>query len=85
MSVQESGSGKLVGALVSGLAVLRYLQRVNGPGTARDVVRLARDVPHDAKSAKVDLSGHRGNGYRIILRKDGDPETGGQSEPFDLE
>ncbi len=62
-----------------------YLQRVNGSGTARDVTILARGVPHDVRLVTVDLSGHRGKGYRIILRKDGDPETGGQSEVFDLE
>ncbi len=62
-----------------------YLQRVNGSGVPRDVARLAQDIPHDAESAKVNLSGHRGKGYRIILRKDGDSETGGMSEVFDLE
>jgi hypothetical protein len=61
------------------------LQRVTNLDAPRDLLRLASGVPHDAKSATVDLSAHRGKQFRIILRKDGDPETGGQSDVFDLE
>ena len=32
----------------------------------------------------VDLSGYRGKRYRVILRKNGDSETGGHSETFDI-
>lgn len=62
-----------------------YLQEIRGANVARDVARLVGNVPHDAKSVTVDLSGQRGKGVRMILRKDGDPETGGMSEVFDLE
>lgn len=62
-----------------------FLQQVSDSNIARDLARLAREVPHGVKAATVDLSGHRGTRLRIILRKDGDPETGGQSELFDLE
>ena len=62
-----------------------FLQEVNGAGVAHDVARLAQGVPHDAKTVAVDLSGHQGKRFRVLLRKDGDPETGGQSELFDLE
>ena len=63
-----------------------HLQRVDPEsGAARDVARLARGLPPDARAAVVDLSPHRAGHYRIILRKLGDPETGGCSEAFDLE
>jgi len=62
-----------------------YLPQV-GPGddAARDVARLAKAIPCHAQAAVVDLSEYNGAGYRIMLRKDGDPETGGHSTPFDL-
>lgn len=62
-----------------------FLQQVNDANVPRDLARIARNVPHNAMSATVDLSGHRGKRLRIILRKDGDRETGGQSQLFDLE
>ena len=62
-----------------------FLQRVNDANLPTDLTRLAHHVPHEAMSATVDLSKHRGTRFRIILRKDGDPETGGQSALFDLE
>lgn len=62
-----------------------YLQQVSDGNVPRDLARLARRVPHDAKGATLDLSGHHGKRFRVILRKDGDPETGGQSALFDLE
>jgi hypothetical protein len=63
-----------------------YLQQMSsGSNRPRDVARIAHAIPHDAKSAVVDLSAHRGQGFRIILRRDGDSETGGHSERFSLD
>ncbi len=63
-----------------------YLQQVSGGSNeARDVARVAHAIPCDAKSVQADLSAHRGKRFRIILRRDGDPETGGHSQLFDLE
>ena len=62
-----------------------FLQQLNGPSLPRDVARLARGIPADAESLVVDLSDHRGKRFRLILRKEGDSETGGQSDEFDLE
>ena len=62
-----------------------YLQRVAGStNKAADVARLARAIPFDSRTATVDLSAYTGSRYRIMLRKDGDSETGGHCEPFDL-
>ncbi len=62
-----------------------YLQQVNDAGLPQDLARLARNIPHNANTATVDLSGYHGKQLRILLRKDGDPETGGMSELFELE
>ncbi|MBN1123396.1 MAG: hypothetical protein JXA82_00215 [Sedimentisphaerales bacterium] len=63
-----------------------YLQRIaDGSTRARDIIRLVKGIPYDASNALVDLSGYSGKGYRLILRKEGDLETGGYSEIFDLE
>jgi hypothetical protein len=51
----------------------------------RDVAQLAASIPCDVGSTTVDLSGHHGKQFRIILRRDGDTETGGTSPPFDLD
>ena len=62
-----------------------YLQRVMASTTkATDVARLARAIPFDSRTATVDLSAYSGPRYRIMIRKDGDSETGGHCEPFDL-
>jgi len=62
-----------------------YLQQCTaGAGGARDIKRLAQSVSPSAGSALVDLSGHSGRLFRIIIRKDGDLETGGYSQTFDL-
>ncbi|MBN2475293.1 MAG: transglutaminase family protein [Pirellulales bacterium] len=62
------------------------LQQIDADsGTASDVACLAEDVPYDTRTAVVDLSGHRGERYRVILRKNGDCETGGHSKTFDIE
>jgi hypothetical protein len=52
---------------------------------AKEIAALAKTVPYDRIEATVDLVGHTGQSYRIIIRKDGDAETGGQSQEFDLE
>ena len=69
-----------------GAAVSVFLQQLD-PDTnqAKDVAKLAKAVPCDSGAVVVDLSAYRGKLYRIILRKDGDPETGGLSETFDVE
>ena len=63
-----------------------YLQQLR-PDTdrARDIARLARAIPYDATSVTVDLSHYSGQRCRLMLRKDGDPETGGHSSTFDLD
>ena len=50
-----------------------------------DIATLAKAIPHDSGETLVDLSSHNGKAYHITIRKDGDPETGGQSETFDIE
>jgi hypothetical protein len=63
-----------------------YLQQIaNGSKKSRDIIRLTKAVPYNAPSASIDLSGYSGKQYRLIIRKDGDTETGGCSEMFDLE
>ncbi len=63
-----------------------YLQqRTADSNPWRDVARLAEQVACDAGSITVDLSAHQGQRFRVIIRRDGDAETGGVSEPFDLE
>jgi len=65
--------------------LVAHLQRVDAEtGKATDVARLAEGIPHDARSVTLDLSAHHGKGYRVILRKHGDSETGGHSDLFDL-
>lgn len=63
-----------------------YLQQL-APNTnkARDITRLAQAIPHDSMDIVVDLSSYSGKLYRVILRKDGDSETGGHSQTFGLE
>ncbi len=62
-----------------------FLQRLNDAGLPQDLARLAHGIAHSAKTATVDLSRYHGKQLRILLRKDGDPETGGMSELFELE
>ena len=52
---------------------------------SRDIATLAKAIPHDAGETLVDISSYNGKLYRITIRKDGDPQTGGQSETFDIE
>jgi hypothetical protein len=63
-----------------------FLQKVNADtGKARDITRLADGLSPDSMRALVDLSAYSGPSYRVIVRKDGDSETGGYSEPFEIE
>jgi len=63
-----------------------FLQRVDRDShKARNLGRLAKALPCKAGQVTVDLSAYRGEGFRIMLRREGDPETGGQSALFDLE
>jgi hypothetical protein len=63
-----------------------YLQqRDPATGEQRDVARLTGSIPCQVTSALVDLSGYAGRSFRIMIRKDGDGETGGHSEAFGLE
>ena len=62
-----------------------YLQQL-APDTnrAKDVATLAKAVPCNRTEATIDLAGYTGPSYRVIIRKNGDPETGGQSREFAL-
>ncbi|MBN1589218.1 MAG: transglutaminase domain-containing protein [Pirellulales bacterium] len=61
------------------------LQQVDAAtGEATEIATLAEAIPYGNQSAVVDLSDYRGKGYRFIVRKEGDPETGGLSETFDI-
>lgn len=63
-----------------------YLQQTaQDTKRAKEVTTLAESVPCNRTEATVDLTGHTGQSFRIIIRKEGDAETGGQSKEFDLE
>ncbi len=63
-----------------------YLQQLDQEtNKPKNITKLAQAVPYNSRAALVDLSGYSGKLYRIIIRKDGDSETGGHSETFDLE
>jgi hypothetical protein len=63
-----------------------FLQKVDADtGKARDIKRLAGGLSPDSRQVLVDLSACSGPSYRIVIRKDGDSETGGHSEPFEIE
>jgi hypothetical protein len=51
---------------------------------AEDVAVLLRGIPYRALQAQVDLSPYHGTSFRVLIHKDGDSETGGHSEWFDL-
>jgi hypothetical protein len=53
-------------------------------GRAEPVAVLLRGIPYKAGQAQVDLSAYSGQGYRALICKDGDPETGGYSEELAL-
>lgn len=55
-----------------------------GPGRPSRSWPLGTAIPADAEGVDLDLSFAGSGRYRIVLRKDGDPETGGWSAPFDL-
>ncbi len=50
-----------------------------------DVSLLLKNIPYNSGKEKIDLSPYRGRQFRIVIRKEGDPETGGHSDWFDLE
>lgn len=75
------GSWRLDPSATVSVTLQRLVQRT---GRWRPVAMLAKAVPYLQKSAVVDLSDYWGGQYRIVIRKDGDPATGGQSAPFDL-
>ncbi len=62
-----------------------YLQHREGTALWHDAAVLTTAIPANTSSASVDLAGHHGPQYRIIIRRDGDPETGGVSSPFALD
>jgi hypothetical protein len=62
-----------------------YLQQVgSGKNNTRDVATLIEAVPCESQETIIDLSKYRGQCYQIMIRKDGDSETGGYSNTFDL-
>ncbi len=62
-----------------------FLQERKGGGQWRDVARLATEIAAADLSAAVDLSKCHAQQCRVILRRDGDPETGGMSGTLDLD
>ena len=52
---------------------------------SKDLATLAKKISPKAGAVTVDLSPYSGKNLRIIIRKVGDPETGGHSAVFDLE
>ena len=68
-----------------GARISVYLQQVSAnTERGRDIARLAEGIDYDAAEVVVDLSNYRGKLYRIKICKDGDSETGGYSQTFDL-
>lgn len=62
-----------------------YLQQKDEKsGAIKEVKTLVRGLAPDVGQVGVDLSGIKGKDFRIILRKDGDSETGGNSDFFIL-
>ncbi len=51
---------------------------------AVDAAVLLKGIPYKAGQAQVDLTSLSGGSFRILIRKDGDPETGGHSDWIDL-
>ncbi len=69
-----------------GAMVSVYLQKVDPEKKkAKDIAALAKKISPRGGTVTVDLSPYNGKNLRIIVRKVGDPETGGHSEIFDLE
>lgn len=63
-----------------------YLQQIDPKmNKIKDIAVLAKKVSPQPSAVIVDLSPYSGENFRIIIRKDGDPETGGLSEVFDLD
>lgn len=63
-----------------------YLQKLDPvTGRAEAIAVLKEAVPYHVRLIKIDLSPYKGKQFRIVIRKDGDNETGGSSDWFDLE
>jgi len=60
------------------------LQRQTDGGGFEDVARPAEGLLPSAGAADIELGGIETGRFRVIIRKQGDSETGGVSEPFDL-
>ena len=65
--------------------VSAFLQGRDDGGPWHDVKRLFTAIRADAGSAAVNLPESHASQLRVILRREGDPETGGVSEPFSAE
>lgn len=59
-------------------------QLVRQTGQPGRTVTLVRGIPQSDQSVVVDLSAHAGKPCRLLVRKDGDSETGNCSEVLDL-
>ncbi len=63
-----------------------YLQQVSADNDKTSTIgKLAEAIPYNAPEIFIDLSAFNGKRFRILISKDGDSETGGLSELFDLE
>lgn len=63
-----------------------YLRQMDPEGKkSKDAATLLKAVPYNAKGVTVDLSGYRGKNFTIQIRKEGDPETGGESKLFEIQ
>jgi len=63
-----------------------YLQKMN-PDSKEfiEIATLVKSVPYNSEYVYVDFSAYSGKYFRIIIRKDGDSETGGHSDTFNLD
>ena len=63
-----------------------YLQKIDlKKKKTKDIAVLAKEIAPQSGTVTVNLSSYSGKNFQIIIRKDGDPETGGCSEMFHLE
>ena len=62
-----------------------FLVPIDGKGgKERELGPIGGPIPARAGSTVIDLSTQAAGSFRLALRKEGDPQTGGISEPFDL-
>ena len=63
-----------------------YLQKIDlEKKKAKDIAVLAKGIAPQSGTVTVNLSSYSGKNLQIIIRKGGDPETGGCSDLFDLD